>query len=82
MVAVAHRAQHDQFDQNADDQDDRNHQDDRQQETTGPGQEHRRNIGPQHVERAMRQIDDVHYAEHQRQSGRNQEQKDPELNAV
>ncbi len=39
-------------------------------------------IGPQHVERAMRQIDEVHDAEDQRQAGGEQEQQQTELQAV
>ena len=58
---------------------------------TGEGREHerpgtladqRRAVGSDHVERAVRQIDDAHDAEDQRQSCRQQEQHYAELDAV
>ncbi len=51
-------------------------------EATGPGREGRGEIGADHVERAVRQIDQVHDAEDQRQPGRQQEQQQAELQAV
>ena len=39
-------------------------------------------VGADHVERAVREVDQVHDAEHQRQPGRHQEQHDAELHAV
>ena len=44
--------------------------------------EHRREISADHVLHAMRQVDEVHHPEHQRQSSRDQEQQDSELQAV
>ena len=49
---------------------------------SGPGHEGRREIGAHHVERAVREIDEVHDAEHQRQPCRQQEQQQAELQAV
>src|SRR6185437_3480313 len=51
-------------------------------ETAGPGREGRGEIGAHHVERAMRQVDEVHDAEHQRQPRRQQEQQQPELQSI
>ena len=39
-------------------------------------------IGAEHVERAVRQIDQIHDAEDQRQAGREQKQQHAELHAV
>ncbi len=39
-------------------------------------------VGAHHVERAVRQVDHVHDAEHQREAGGQQEQHQPELQAV
>ena len=44
--------------------------------------EGRGEIGAQHVERAVRQVDEVHDAEDQRQPGGEQEQQQAELQAV
>jgi hypothetical protein len=52
---------------------------DAEHETAGPGHEGRGEIGAHHVERAVRQIDEIHDAEHQRQPGRQQEQQQAEL---
>jgi hypothetical protein len=41
-----------------------------------------RDIGADHVERTVREVHHVHDAEHQRQAGGNQEQHQPELQAV
>ena len=51
-------------------------------EAAGPGREGRGEIGADHVERAVRQVDQVHDAEDQRQPGRQQEQQHAELHAV
>ena len=51
-------------------------------EVAGQQREGRHEIGADHVERAVRQIDQVHDAEDQRQAGRQQEQQQPELQAV
>ena len=39
-------------------------------------------IGAQHVLHAMRQVDEIHHPEHQRQPRRDQEQQHPELQPV
>ena len=52
------------------------------EEAAGQRREGRGEIGAQHVERAVRQVDQVHDAEDQRQPGRQQEQQQAELHAV
>src|SRR6185437_6845123 len=39
-------------------------------------------IGAHHIERAMREIDEVHDPKHQRQPRRQQEQQQPELQSI
>ena len=82
MVAPIEPSQCDDFDRHADQQG----RDQRKQhggdEITGERDERRREIGADHVERAVRQIDEIHDPEHQRQSGREQEQQQPELQPV
>ncbi len=51
-------------------------------EVSGQGGEGRREIGADHVERAVRQVHQIHDAEDQRQAGGQQEQQQPELQAV
>ena len=53
-----------------------------EEKVTGDSVEHHRQIGPEHVLDAMREIDEVHHAEHERQAGRDQEQQHAELQAV
>ena len=50
--------------------------------TAGDGREGRGEIGAQHVERAVRQVDQIHDAEDQRQPGGQQKQQHSELHAV
>ena len=58
----------------------REHQ--REQEIAGEAVEHHGEIGAEHVLHAMRQVDEVHHAEHQRQPCGDQEQQHAELQAV
>src|SRR5205085_12360448 len=53
-----------------------------EQEAAGPGRKGRGEIGAHHVERAMREVDEIHDPEHQRQAGREQEQQQAELQSV
>ena len=57
-------------------------EEERPAETSGPGAEGRDQVGAHHVLHAMRQIDEVHDAEHQRQPGGDEEQDEAELKAV
>ena len=52
------------------------------EEAAGQRREGGGEIGADHVERAVRQVDEIHDPEHQRQPGRKQEQQQPELQAV
>ncbi len=76
-VPQCHEFQHDAEQQRGAERE--HHADD---EIPGPRHEGRREVGAHHVERAMRQIDEVHDAEHQRQSRRQQKQQQPELQSV
>jgi hypothetical protein len=58
----------------------RQHQ--RREEAAGEAVERHRQIGAQHVLNAVREVDEVHHPEHQRQPGRDQEQQHPELQPV
>src|SRR3954449_431080 len=51
-------------------------------EIPGPGDETGGKVGAHHIERAVRQIDEIHDAEHQRQSRRQQKQQQAELQSV
>ncbi len=54
----------------------------REHEAAGPHREGRGEIGAEHVERAVRQIDEVHDAENERQPRRQQKQQHAQLHAV
>jgi hypothetical protein len=51
-------------------------------EAVGQADEGRGEIGAEHVERAVRQVDQIHDAEDERQTRREQEQQHAELDAV
>ena len=72
----------DEFERDAQQQRGAERQQDAEHKTVRPGHEGRGEVGAHHVERAVRQIDEVHDAEHQRQAGRQQKQQQPELQAV
>ena len=82
MVAAVQPAHGDHFDRHADQE--RRHQ--REQhaadKVAGPRREGRRKVGADHVERPVRQIDEIHDPENQRQSGRQQKQQQTELQPV
>ena len=82
MVAAVEVPQRREFQHDAEQQGRAERQQRAQHETAGPGDEGRGEIGAHHVERAVREIDEVHDAEHQRQPRRQQEQQQPELQAV
>ena len=52
------------------------------EEASGERVEGHREIGAEHVLDAVGEIDEIHHAEHQREAGRDQEQKDAELQPV
>ena len=82
MIAPVQATYQDDFEDQADnaggDHRDRN----RDPERAGRLRHARRDVRADHVERAVRQIQHVHDAEHQRQPGRDQEQHQSELQAV
>ncbi len=82
MVAAIEFAHGDQLDghSNHEGRDQRQHG--AQHEALRERRKGRGEISAQHIERAMRQIDQVHDAEHQRQPGGQQEQQQPELQPV
>jgi hypothetical protein len=82
MVARIERAQRYRLDQNSDQERRKNRQRQRQEEAAGPLRETRGKKRADHVERAVRQIDHVHDAEHQRKAGGHQKQRDAQLQAV
>ena len=82
MIAAVEMPERDELEDDAEQQGRAERQRRREQEVAGPEEEGRREIGAHHVERAVRQIDEVHDAEHQRQSGREQEQQQAELQSV
>jgi hypothetical protein len=53
-----------------------------QDEGIGPADQGPGDVGAHHVERAVRQVDEIHDPEHQRQSRRQQKQQQPELQSV
>src|SRR5208282_1160873 len=59
-----------------------NCQNDADDEASGQGGESGSKIGAEHVKRAVRQVDEVHDAEDQRQPGGQQEQQHAQLHAV
>ena len=82
VIALVERAEDDDLERDAD-------RDRRRRAAASPSRNEpvaakrrRRDIGADHVERAVRQVDHVHDAEDQRQPGRHQEQHDPELHPV
>ena len=82
MVAAVEPPDRDHFKHHADDKRRDEREDGAEHEAIGPFGEGRGEIGADHVERAVRQIDEVHDAEDQRQPRRQQEQQHAELNAV
>ena len=82
MIAAVEPAQRHHFHRHADQERGAERQQRAGDEAAGPGREGRREIGAQHVERAMREIHQVHDAEDEREAGGEQEQQQPELQTV
>jgi hypothetical protein len=82
VIAVVERAQRHDLDRHADHQRPGEAERHAREVRAGPlrGGEHQ--IRADHVQRAVRQVDEVHDAEHQRQARRHQEQRDAELQSV
>ena len=82
MIAAVEPAYRDHLERHADHERSDDRENGAEHEAVGPGRKCRREIGAEHIERAVRQIDQIHDAEDQRQSGRQQEQQHAELDAV
>ncbi len=82
VVARIEVAEHQPFQRQAGQQRHRQRQQQRKPEAAGGRGEAGAQIGAQHVLHAMRQVDEVHHPEHQRQPRRHQEQQDAELQPV
>jgi hypothetical protein len=82
MVAAVERTDRDHLHDHAGDQCGDQPKPEAHQKAVGQADEGRGEIGAQHVERAVREVDQIHDAEDQRQPGRQQKQQHAELNAV
>ena len=82
VVAVIELPEHHEFEQQPEGERGGEREHERRQKVAGEGVEGHREIGAQHVLDAVRQVDEVHHAEHQREAGRDQEQQDAELQPV
>jgi hypothetical protein len=82
MVAVVERAQRQHFDQHADQQRAGEAEHHARRVGAGPLRGGEREVRAHHVERAVREIHEVHDPQHQREARRHQEQRDPQLYAV
>ena len=82
MAALVQPPDGDDFEHHPDDERTRDRQNHRDDETSGHGGERRGEIGAEHVQRTMRQVDQIHDAEDQRQAGGQQKQQHAQLHAV
>ena len=72
MIPAVEVPQRYEFQRDAEQQRRAEREDDAEDEIPRPRHKGRREVGAHHVERAVRQIDEVHDAEHKRQSRRQQ----------
>ena len=82
MVAVVEMAENREFQRQPENKRGHERQHQRGEKAAGQRVEHHGEIGAQHVLDAMRKVDEVHHAEHERQPGRDQKQQHAELKAV
>ena len=82
MVPIVEAAKYDELDDGAEHDAAEGGEHDSQEERSGKLHQGGREKRAQHVEGAMRQIDQVHDAEDERQPGGDQEQHDAELKAI
>ena len=75
VVAAVEPSYRDHFDGHADDERRRKRKHSSEDEAAGQGRKGRGEIGAQHVEGAVRQVDQIHDAEDERQTRRKQEQQ-------
>ena len=82
MVAAVEPPHRDHFERHADHERGGEREHGAEHEAAGQRREGRGEIGADHVERAVRQVDQIHDAEDQRQPRRQQEQQHAKLDAV
>src|SRR4029077_8793674 len=82
VIAVVEVAENQKFQQQAEEERGGERQHQRKEEISHQSVESHGEIGAEHILHAMRQIDEIHHAEHERQAGCDQEQKNAELQAV
>jgi hypothetical protein len=82
MIAVVEMPEHREFQQKPEGERGGERQDERGEKAAGERIEGDREIGAQHVLHAVREVDEIHHPEHQRQACRNQKQKHAELQTV
>ncbi len=82
MIAVIEMAEHREFQQQSECERGGESEDQCKEKVASESVEHHRQIGAEHVLDAMREIDEVHHAEHERQARRDQEQQHAELKAI
>jgi hypothetical protein len=82
MRAPVERPDRDHFQDHADNERGEKREDGAEHEAAGPFRKGGGEIGADHIKRAVRQVDEVHDAEDQRQPRRQEEQQHPKLDAV
>ena len=82
VVAIVEMAEHQKLKQQPESQRRQQRQRQRGEEIADDAVKRHRKIGAEHVLNAMREIDEIHHAEDQRQAGRDQKQQDAKLQAV
>jgi hypothetical protein len=82
VIAAVELPEHQEFQEQPEEERGGEREDQRRQEIAGDGVERDREIGAEHVLDAVRQVDEVHHAEHQGEPGRDQEQQHAELKPV
>ena len=82
VIAVVEVAENQKLQQQAEEERGGERQHQRKEEISHQSVEGYGEISAEHILHAVRQVDEVHHTEHQRQAGCNQEQKNAELQAV
>jgi len=82
VVALVQGPERDQLDENADGERGQERQHDGGDEGAGPAEERGGEIRAHHVERAVREVDEIHDSEDEREPGGHEEQHHAELQAV
>ena len=82
MIAIVETAEDDNLEQKSEPQRGWQREGEPEPEASGPGHEHRGEIGADHILDAMREVDEIHHPEHERQARGDQEQQQPQLQAV